>query len=69
MIEVLSNLLFVLTPIIWIAFPILITFAVSKMDYLFWDPDKLKAGFKLEKRTWGPSYINYTQAKLIFSLT
>lgn len=37
------------------AFPIIATVAVNKLTFLYRE-DTNKAGFKLKRRTWGPSY-------------
>lgn len=55
-------------PLLWIAIPILMWIAVYKLQYLY-NEDNNKAGFKLKKRIWGPTYITYKKAKKIAELT
>lgn len=44
-----------LIAICWLLFPILSSMAVNRVSYLYHENEE-KAGFKLKKRTWGPTY-------------
>jgi hypothetical protein len=55
------------TPIFWIAFPLLGQIASTRLNYLYHDPKgEAKAGGKLVKKGWGPSFKN---ARAIYSNT
>lgn len=49
------NFLLIILPFLWMGFPIIATIAVNKVAFLYHE-DTNKAGFKLKRRTWGPSY-------------
>ena len=59
------NVLLITLSIIWLAFPILATIATNKIGFIY-DINPNKVGFKLKRRTWGPSYKD---TKKIFQLT
>ncbi len=66
--EILLTLVGIIMPLLWIAIPILMWSAVYKLQHLY-NEDNNKAGFKLKKRIWGPTYMTYKKAKKVAALT
>ncbi len=53
--EILLNILFLVTPILGLGFPVIAIIAVNRLSYLYHNKTN-KAGFEFKRRTYSPSY-------------
>lgn len=52
----LKNLILIILPITFLGFPILKIIASNKLSFLYEDEYISTLGFKLEEKTWGPTF-------------
>ncbi len=50
------NFILIILPIFFLGFPVLKTIATNKLLFLYEDEYINTIGFKLEERTWGPTF-------------